>query len=363
MCLSKKMPKETDILKILSSAEANADRLSNRALIIQPGAIGDCVLTLPVAEFIRKTFKIGTLTMLGRSQYMLYLPTRSCIDSIRDLDSIDLHRLFVPSKDFELQDNDSLITAFAGYQHIFNFLGNAGDDFERNLIFTANCSNSVEVTTLPVKPPVDYNEHITKFYIDKILDSCRDYIKRKPSARTYPGRKKILKPLKSDLAAGRAILDSFGIKKKDKPAIIHPGSGGTKKCWHIDNFYLLAEELIDEGESVIFLIGPAEQERFSRKIIDRLSVLAPLIYETSLSRTLQLISCAGCFLGNDTGISHIAAASGLPTIVCFGPTSPAVYSPVGPKVKTFQLDDSDFTRPSGSAVEQISRAALKFLSS
>jgi len=357
------MTNDNDILKILSDAEANADRLSTRALIIQPGAIGDCVLTLPVAEYIRKTFKIGTITMLGRSHYMLYLPTRSCIDSVRDLDSVDLHRLFVPHKDFELQDGDPLITVFSGYQHIFTFLGTAGDDFERNLAYTANCSNSVEVTTLPAKPPADYKNHIIKFYIDAILESRRNYIKRKPSTRSNIGKKKYLKPLKSDPAAGRAILESFGAKGKNKPAVIHPGSGGEKKCWHIDNFYLLAEELIDNGESVIFILGPAEQERFNRRIFDRLSLLAPVVLETSLSRTFQILSCAGCFIGNDSGISHIAAESGLPTIACFGPTNPAVYSPIGSKVRTFQFDDADFSQPSSSAVEQVSREALKFLSS
>lgn len=355
--------KENDILKLLANAEADADRLATRALIIQPGAIGDCVLTLPVIEYIKKTFKIGTITMLGRSQYMLYLPTRSSIDSIRDLDSIDLHRLFVSSKEFELQDNDSLITAFGGFQHIFTFLGSPESDFERNLIFTANCSNAVEVTTLHVRPPADYKNHITKYYIDTIVECCGEYINKKPSAANLSLKKKLIKPLKSDPAAGRTILDSFGVKKKDKPAIIHPGSGGTKKCWNIENFYMLAEELIDAGENIIFLIGPAEQERFTRKIIDRLSLLAPVIFEYSLTRTLQLLSCCGCFIGNDSGIGHIAGACGVPSIVCFVPTDLNVYSPIGPKVKTFQFDEGDFSQPSSQAVEQVSRAALKFLSS
>jgi len=213
---------DDDILKLLSTAETNADRRSTRALLIQPGAIGDCVLTLPVAEFIKKTFKIGTLAMLGRSHYMLYMPTRSCIDTVRDLDSIEIHRLFMPKKDFELEDNDPLITAFSGYQHIFNFLADPGSDFEQNLIFTANCSNSVEVTSLPLKPPADYKNHITKFYIDTIISSCPHYINRKPATGSI-NRKKYLKPLKSDLAAGREIIESYGIKKKYRPAVIHPG--------------------------------------------------------------------------------------------------------------------------------------------
>jgi heptosyltransferase-3 len=355
------MDKEKDILKMLSSAESQADKLSNRALIIQPGAIGDCVLMLPLAEFIKKAFKIGTVTILGRSHYMEYFPVRSCIDSIKDLDSVDLHRLFVSHKDFELADGDSLITAFAGYRHIFTFLGQPGDDFEKNLIFTANCSNSVEVTTLALKPPADYKHHITKFYFDSISASCPDYKYRKPSARHHT--RKYLKALKSDFSAGQEILNIFDIEKKQKPAVIHPGSGGVKKCWHIDNFYSLAEELLEAGESVIFLLGPAEQERFSKKTIDRLSALAPVIIENSLTQTFQILCCAGCFIGNDSGIAHIASASGIAAVVCFGQTNPDVYCPAGPKVRNLKFDESDFLKFSPEAVSRVSKAALKFLSS
>jgi hypothetical protein len=61
------MAKEQDIFKILSAAEAETGRRSNHALIIQPGAIGDCVLTLPAAEFIKKNLNVGTITLRGRS--------------------------------------------------------------------------------------------------------------------------------------------------------------------------------------------------------------------------------------------------------------------------------------------------------
>ena len=356
------MNKERDILNMLSSAEKESRKTANRAMIIQPGAIGDCVLTLPIAQFLKKTLDIGTITILGRSNYMEYFPTRSGIDSIRDLDSVDLHRLFVAKKDFEVPDGDPLITAFAGFQYIFTFLGSPGDDFEHNLIYTANCSNAVEVVTLPLKPPAGYKYHITKFYIDSILSSCPDYNHRKSQPRFTVDKKKFLKPLKSDLAAGRRILDSLGLKKKDKPAIIHPGSGGEKKCWHIDNFYLLAEELLEAGETVIFLLGPAELERFSKKTIDRLSALAPLLTEFSLTQTFQLLCCAGCFIGNDTGVAHIASTCGTAAITCFGPTNPDIYSPLGPKTKTFKFDQPDFQEPSPDAVGLVSRTALKFLS-
>jgi heptosyltransferase-3 len=124
----------------------------------------------------------------------------------------------------------------------------------------------------------------------------------------------------------------------------------------------LAEELLEAGETVIFLLGPAELERFNKKTIDRLSALAPLLTEFSLTQTFQLLCCGGCFIGNDTGVAHIASTCGIPAITCFGPTNPDNYSPIGTKTKTFKFDPSDFQKPSPDAVGLVSRAALKFLS-
>jgi ADP-heptose:LPS heptosyltransferase len=47
-----------------------------------------------------------------------------------------------------------------------------------------------------------------------------------------------------------------------------------------------------------------------------------------------LLGRAGLYVGNDSGVSHLAAAAGAPTLALFGPTDPAVWAPVGPAVET-----------------------------
>jgi ADP-heptose:LPS heptosyltransferase len=54
---------------------------------------------------------------------------------------------------------------------------------------------------------------------------------------------------------------------------------------------------------------------------------------------LELLSCADAFLGNDSGITHLAAAMGVKTIAVFGPTNPAIYSPIGPDVTVVASSD------------------------
>ena len=63
-------------------------------------------------------------------------------------------------------------------------------------------------------------------------------------------------------------------------------------------------------------------------------------------RTLgAALSRAGLFLGNDSGASHLAAASGAPTLALFGPTDPALWAPVGPSVATLRAPRGVLRRP------------------
>jgi len=348
-----------DILNILSKTEDDAMRNSRRAVIIQPGAIGDCVLTLPLAESLKTHFGIGTVLMFGRSSYIEYFPGRTCIDGIRNLDSIDLHRLFVNHREFELADGDSLIGVFSGFEQIITFLGQTGSDFENNLIFTANCSNPVEVTTLQLKPGDNYAGHITKFHLDMFLSSQTSDVK----SGEIDLKKTYITPCKTDLANGQKILSSAGVDTKQKVALIHPGSGSAAKNWHIDNFFMLAEALREKNISVAFTLGPVEMETFKTKTLDALGAIAPLLVDMSLTETFQAVSCANCFIGNDSGVTHLAAAAGIPTIACWSATNPVHYHPVGPSVSVFQMNSGDFTSPCPQKANEIAQAALKFLTS
>ena len=98
--------KHDDILELLREEGAEAARKAHRGLIIQPGAVGDCILTLPVAEFMKEMLDLGGVDMLGHAEYIAFLPGRSCVDRIISIDSLDMHRLFADSKGFDVADRD-----------------------------------------------------------------------------------------------------------------------------------------------------------------------------------------------------------------------------------------------------------------
>jgi heptosyltransferase-3 len=345
------MQDKTDILDLLKQQGEQALKKSRRALIIQPGAIGDCILTLPLAQFIIDRLKVGAVDMLGRADYISYFPGRTCIDTIRAIDSVDMHRLFHPSADFYLTDRDALIDAFAGYLWIVTFLGHTGSDFEQNLIFTANCSQGADVITLPLQSASPGPAHITDFYIRRLCETCGLEF----TCQNIPPSSEIfIKPAKSDKQTGKELLQQAGIDTDPALIVLCPGSGSTDKCWHLDNFLILAEKLKSTGAEPLILLGPAEIERFIPHRLLDISRTASFLADLSLTEVLQVLCVADAYVGNDSGITHLAAAIGLDTIALFGSTDPALYRPLGPNVCIIEDKSSAFaSQPSEELQQQV----------
>jgi len=342
------MRENDNILDLLREKGAEVARVAQRGVILQPGSIGDCVLTLPLAEFMKDCLGLGGVDILGHTEYIGILPGRTCVDGIRSIDSVDLHRLFAETDTFDLVDGDALINVFGDYAWIVTFLGEPDSNFEQNLIFTANCSHSAEVITLSMKPPKKFSGHIADFYIQQFIDQS--------SLPLGPWRvrqaKSLIKATKADINRGRELLEEIGLDYSEKLVVIQPGSGGLAKRCHLDNFLAVAEELVSEGIEVIFLLGPAEQEQFSDATITKIRSVAKCSTDLSLAGVLGLLSCADVFVGNDSGITHLAAALGVRTLAVFGPTNPDFYRPIGPAVTVFAGGTAAFAREPSESLQQ-----------
>lgn len=353
------MQENDNILNLLREKGAETAREALRGVILQPGAIGDCVLALPLAEFMKDCLGLGGIDILGHTEYIGILPGRTCVDGIRSIDSVDLHRLFAETNTFDLADGDALIDVFGDYAWIVTFLGEPDSNFEQNLIFTANCSRSAEVVTLSMKPSQKLSAHITDFYIQQFIAQSGLSLGPRPVQKT----KSLIKATKADINGGKELLEEMDIDFSEKVVVIQPGSGGSRKCCHLDNFLAVAEKLarqthgglVSKDIKVIFLLGPAELERFSDATIKKITSVAKCLTDLSLTQVLELLSCADAFLGNDSGITHLAAALGVKTIAVFGPatarhsaeTSPTnvdIYRPIGPAVTVLASSDADFAK-------------------
>lgn len=113
---------------------------------------------------------------------------------------------------------------------------------------------------------------------------------------------------------------------------VHPGSGSPEKTWPAEMFASLIHASA-RGRPWLLVEGPADS-----------ASAAPLaaIPGMRLARELPervlgtLLADARLYVGNDSGVSHLAAAWGAPTLALFGPTDPDVWAPQGPRVRVLR---------------------------
>ena len=103
---------------------------------------------------------------------------------------------------------------------------------------------------------------------------------------------------------------------------LHPGAGAAWKRWPADRFAELATHLC----GVHLIEGPADGNAVA-EVLEHIDL--PVLRPSSLEDLAQHLRTACLFIGNDSGVTHLAAALGVPTIALFGPTDPVQWAPLG----------------------------------
>ncbi|HVB62273.1 MAG TPA: glycosyltransferase family 9 protein [Ktedonobacteraceae bacterium] len=147
---------------------------------------------------------------------------------------------------------------------------------------------------------------------------------------------------------------SNGFCPYNPPIAIHPGSSAAGRRWSTASFVAVINQLLHLRCPVLLLAGPAEAEVL-KEVRKQLSpspqpgLLSVLQNAPLLEVALRLQQCQ-YYLGNDSGIGHLAGMLGIPTLILFGPASfismpPHVMHPVGPRVETIQAQSLDRISP------------------
>jgi heptosyltransferase-3 len=240
-----------------------------RRLIIRPGAIGDFILTLPAME----SLQAGYTEVWAASQN---LPLARFAGRARSIVSTGLDML-------QFNPNYQLMQQLRGFDSIISWYGANRPEFR------------AVVKDLPFEfftaiPPGDCAMH------------AADFFAAQAGAPPGPAIPRIQCP-RSD--------GGF--------AVIHPFSGSPKKCWPLDRYQALAR-LLEPHMPVRWCAGPEEQLPAAVRIAD--------LYELAC-----WLATARVYVGNDSGITHLAAAVGTPVVALFGPTDPRIWAPRGPQVR------------------------------
>ena len=110
--------------------------------------------------------------------------------------------------------------------------------------------------------------------------------------------------------------------------LIHPGAASGARRWPADRFAAVARAEIERGRAVAITGDPSERPLARR--VARLAGLPPacvLAGATDLTGLAAAVAAAGRVICGDTGVAHLATALGTPSVVLFGPVSPAEWGP------------------------------------
>jgi len=115
--------------------------------------------------------------------------------------------------------------------------------------------------------------------------------------------------------------------------VVHPGSGSARKCWPALSWHALIRDLVEQGYKVMVLEGEADGAAVEAITSAMSPQTVRVIRGRSLADVARLFANACGVIANDSGIAHLAAGLGVPTVAIFGPTDPAVWRPRGPNVR------------------------------
>lgn len=286
-----------------------------RILIIRPGAIGDTLLALPVIQALKDQYQITHCTLVGNAAVLPLTLASGIIEEALDYEQARWGQLFS-----ERGVIDSALQVFlASFDLAICWLRDPEGVVARNL----TAQGIRRVIVMPGRPPEGEHQHIVAY-----LAASTGLEFSIPDLTTFH-----LSLPSSIIARASDVLD-----EQVAPLVaIHPGSGGARKCWPAEKYKALIERFWEREVDVSLLLGPAEQDlsAFLRTELDppagqhRLNLLVDLPLLT-LAGNIQRCEC---FIGNDAGITHLAAMLGVPTLALFGPTDPRIWHPAGRSVK------------------------------
>jgi heptosyltransferase-2 len=176
--------------------------------------------------------------------------------------------------------------------------------------------------------------------LPRMIDRCGALALPKGSALPADWPKPELNVPARDAAEWRA---SRALSHEGRPVIAFaPGAVGPSKRW--TSFPELAQKLTAEGFAIWVLGSPAEAP-LAAEIVAAAGPAAHDLTSNDLRNAILALKCAGACVSNDSGLVHVAAAMGTPTIGIFGPTSPWHWAPLNPLAAVIETTTDVPCRP------------------
>jgi ADP-heptose:LPS heptosyltransferase len=283
------------------------------ALLFRLGGLGDLLVALPAISLVRKTFPSTRLTLVCREEYGALLQGAGVVDRLIREDSLTLLPLLSSSAAPAAELSEWL----GGFDLIMGWMHGGKKDTLEESLAAASIPGEVRIFYYPARS----SEQISRFFFHQTSEAL---IKRQPSSFTFEECAQ-LPPAPLKMEGGRQTKD----KPEGKFVIMHPGSGSEKKCWPLHRFLEIGERLGEKEIKGALVTG--ETEIKIKALIERTS-LPPgwsWLHFPSLHTLSGLLQETDLYLGNDSGITHLAAACGTEIVALFRKEFVPAWLPYG----------------------------------
>jgi heptosyltransferase II len=304
----------------------SAGKTRKKILVLRYRFIGDTILTVPFLRNLRRAEPDALIVWVvapGSSDVVRLIPyvdellywdpvtihadsrgahrtLRAKIAFIRDLRSRSFDKVYVLKRSF----SSAIMAALTGAPERIGF-----DTENRAFLLTK---------TLPYRP----QQHEVLSFLDVLradgVPVIDDYLESWLSG--------------DEMKAARDILFSAGWNEGKPLLAIHPFGSIEEKTWPIERFAEVAATAVARfGFTTVLLGGPGDREFFARH--SRLFPAGSIdcVGRCGVRVSMAILKLSAFFLGNDSGVMHLAAAAGIPVLGLFGPTSPTRFGPWGEK--------------------------------
>jgi ADP-heptose:LPS heptosyltransferase len=292
-----------------------------RCLVLRPGALGDTIVTLPAFELIRREFEDLAPVLAGSPAGCRVGEISGIFRETRPYESPELAALFVDAvRRNGLFEDVAALVAFGA--------GGAGEIAERARKAGVPLTASVDTWPDPARG------HVAEQLLARTAEALEVDLEEHPlELAGHP------EMAAGDFSApeGAAALPMLALTpdqaawagRSGLRVAVAPGAGSVEKCWPASEFARACGLLAGRHDLHLMLVlGPAEMERPEvRRAFDGLDLTVSECW--SIPDLAGALAACQLYLGNDSGVSHLAAWAGAEGIAVFGPTDPALWAPIG----------------------------------
>jgi heptosyltransferase-2 len=283
-----------------------------RVLVLRGGAIGDFVVTLPVLQWLRMAAPGGVIDLACHGRVAPL--AAGLVTQWRDIESA----VFLP-----LYREGAVADFLENYDLVLSFLGSDTPVAGRLKEIAGGRAISID----PV--PVGNHQHVTAGFFGQMRAAGVAAPDAEESAHLLP----VIEVAPEKRREGRELLEGLGVKPGQALIALHSGSGSSEKnapAGVLAEVWAWLDEAFEDAAPVL-IKGEADDELVAQ-VAARLGAAPPVVETPDLGVLAAVLGECALLIGHDSGVSHIAAAVGTPTVAIFVSTDPAVWAPRGPRV-------------------------------